>query len=114
MSKTKKMLLGLATLWPMVYKGLFFMFVFAFFVMAITRTQPRILGVAFAAIFPLHILTMVGMVALLFVYIRDLFRNDRVPSDQKALWAVVLLLGGIIAMPIYWYLYIWKEPQPQA
>jgi len=26
-----------------------------------------------------------------------------------ALWANVIFLGDMIAMPIYWYLYIWKE-----
>ena len=51
------------------------------------------------------------MIVLLFIYIRDVFKNDKVAQDKKALWAVVLFMGGVIAMPIYWYFYIWKEPE---
>jgi hypothetical protein len=41
------------------------------------------------------------------------FRNDRVNKDMKVLWAVVLFMGSFIAMPIYWYLYIWRDvPSP--
>jgi len=62
-------------------------------------------------IFPLHFLTMLELFALLVIYIVHLFNTHRVPQDKKALWAVVLFLGNMIAMPIYWYLYIWKEPK---
>jgi hypothetical protein len=39
----------------------------------------------------------------------NVFRNDHVDKDKKVLWAVVLFMGNMIAMPIYWYLYIWRE-----
>jgi len=64
----------------------------------------------FMLIFPLHILTMLWLMALTVFYMVNVFRNERVDKDQKVLWAVVLFMGNIIAMPIYWYLYIWKEP----
>ncbi len=28
---------------------------------------------------------------------------------MKALWAVVLFMGGPIAMLVYWYLYLWRD-----
>jgi hypothetical protein len=65
-------------------------------------------------IFPLHFLTMLEIFALLAFYIVHVFKTDRVSQDKKALWAVVLFLGNMIAMPIYWYLYIWKEPTPST
>ena len=43
------------------------------------------------------------------IFVIDIFRNAKVKQNQKALWAVVIFFGYIIAMPIYWYLYIWKE-----
>lgn len=49
---------------------------------------------------------------LLVTYILDTFRNDRVAKDMKALWAVVLFMGSIFAMPIYWYLYVWRDSPP--
>ena len=66
---------------------------------------------AMLIIFPLHFLTMVEIIALLVIYIMHVFKTDRVPTDQKALWAVVLFLGNMVAMPIYWFLYIWREPK---
>jgi type II secretory pathway component PulM len=38
----------------------------------------------------------------------DVFQSNRVSADKKALWAVVLFLGNIFAMPVYWYLYLWR------
>ena len=53
---------------------------------------------------------MLAVMALLVFYIVDIFRNNRVEKDKKALWAIVILMGGAIAMPIYWFIYFWKEP----
>jgi hypothetical protein len=53
---------------------------------------------------------MLAIMALTVFYIVNVFRNERVDKDKKVLWAVVLFMGNMIAMPIYWYLYIWKEP----
>jgi hypothetical protein len=44
----------------------------------------------------------------------NVFRNERVNNDKKVLWAVVLFMGGMIAMPIYWYLYIWRDEKGPA
>ncbi len=63
-----------------------------------------------ALILPLHLFTMLAVMGLMVFYIVNVFRNDRVDKDKKALWAVVLFMGNMIAMPIYWYLYIWREP----
>ena len=63
----------------------------------------------FAAFFAVHLFTMLWMMGLTIFYIVNVFRNDRVDKDKKALWAIVIFMGNIIAMPIYWYLYIWQE-----
>jgi hypothetical protein len=57
---------------------------------------------------------MFEILILLVIYIRHVFKTDRVPQDKKSLWAVVLLLGSMIAMPIYWYLYIWPESRQKT
>ena len=63
----------------------------------------------FAVLFALHIFTMLLIMGLSIFYIVDVFKNNRVDKDKKALWAIVIFLGNMIAMPIYWYLYIWNE-----
>lgn len=44
------------------------------------------------------------------------FRTDRVPQPQKALWAVLLLMGGMIMLPVFWFVYVrpatWPAPRP--
>ena len=52
---------------------------------------------------------MALIVGLLVFYITHLFRTDSVANDKKALWAIVLFLGNVIAMVVYWFLYIWPS-----
>lgn len=60
--------------------------------------------------FQLHMYAIFYMWALIGIYIINLFRSATVPTDKRALWAVVLFMGNIMAMPVYWYLYIWQQP----
>lgn len=104
MSKAKKILLGIATLWPILYMFIFFGLAFSFITNA---ANPE---VVFGYLFGGHIFTMLLMVILLIIYIRDVFENDMVLETRKTLWTILLLFGNMIAMPIYWYIYIWKRP----
>jgi hypothetical protein len=111
MKKSTKILLALATLWPFVYMILFFVMIFSMVMFMPTQSGEESEAPTFILIiFPLHLLTMLWIMALTVFYIVNVFRNDRVDKDKKALWAVVILLGNMIAMPVYWYLYIWREP----
>src|SRR5687767_12045275 len=112
MQKPTKVLLGIASLWPIFYMFLFFVFVFSMaFGFRGSEPEPGIQPMM-AVVFGLHLLTMLIILALTVFYIVDVFRNERVDKDKKALWAIVIFMGNAIAMPIYWYLYFWKEPSP--
>ena len=111
MKKTTKILLLIGTLWPVVYMFVFMGFFFFEF-MTIQNQPSGGPPTGFFIFFGLHLFTMMWMMALTVIYIVNIFRNERVTQDKKALWAVVIFLGNMIAMPIYWYLYIWKEPAP--
>jgi hypothetical protein len=109
MSKGKAIALAVVTAWPIVYIVLFICTAFVMIVSDVSgggqSSQPP---VAMMIILPLHFLTMLVMLALLAVYVADVFKTDRIAQDKKALWVVVLFLGNVIAMPVYWYTYIWK------
>lgn len=68
----------------------------------------------FNVIFVIHFCAMILSFALIVFYVVYLFRTDRIAQEKKALWAVALFLGSFIAMPIFWYLYIWREAAPVA
>jgi hypothetical protein len=52
--------------------------------------------------------TMIGTSCLVASYMIYLFKTRHVRSDKRALWAVALVLGSFIAMPIFWFLHVWR------
>ncbi len=52
-----------------------------------------------------------GTVAFWFMCfcIRHLLAQD-IPVLFKGLWVVLLLLGSLVAMPMYWYIFVWRPP----
>jgi hypothetical protein len=111
MKKSTKILLAIATIWPFLYMIFFFVFMFSMFSSMSLKSPPEVgaFNNFFTVIIPLHVLTILLIVGLTIFYIVNVFRNDRVAQDKKALWAVVLFLGNVIAFPVYWYFYIWPE-----
>jgi len=103
MNKALRVVFGAVTLWPIGY-AMFFIGTgfFSFFFPAYAHTWDSVL-------LPLHLLTIVWIWALVAFYLIHLFKGDRVHRDQKVLWALVLLVGNIMVMPAYWYLYIWRD-----
>lgn len=107
--KIKKIILGIATLWSILYFFIFFLFFIDQFLRLIGMPFESVFQVIFVA----HISTMAWTAVLLFIYIKNVFKNPNVPSDKRTLWAVVLFFGHMVSMPIYWYLYIWRERHEQ-
>jgi hypothetical protein len=95
---------GAVTLLPFIYFVYFINFMIGF-----SHSQnPAEAQAQFAAIFRLHLTTMLLIIGLIASYIVYLFKTDFVPKDKKALWAVVIFLGNLLAMPIFWFLYVWR------
>jgi hypothetical protein len=113
MHREQKVLLGAATLWPGIYSVTYLLFWLWLVLSSLIGRPPRVdLRPVLALFFVLDLLAKGSVVALLGYYVPHLFRTDRVPADHKALWGVVLLLGSVVSMPVYWYLYIWQGPEP--
>jgi magnesium-transporting ATPase (P-type) len=62
----------------------------------------------FELMFRVHLVAMALICSLIASYIVYLFRTEHVPKDQKALWAIVLLVAGVFAMPVFWFIHVWK------
>jgi uncharacterized membrane protein YhaH (DUF805 family) len=67
---------------------------------------------------PLIAVNLVGVIALFYClasFIGHLFtKNKRLRGAGKALWLILLLLGSVVTMPIYWYMYIVRERLPDV
>ena len=112
-SKPACYFLAVLTIWPIVYFALFLSFiVFSFASIGSSAAKNPTLDL-FKFIVPLHILTIFLMFALTAVYVVHAFRNDELASDRRILWVVVLLLGGMIASPVYWWFYL-RPSRPDA
>jgi hypothetical protein len=51
------------------------------------------------------------IILLVIAYLIQIFTRNHIANDRKAKWAALLLIGSAITIPIYWYQYIWQEPQ---
>ena len=113
MTRPAKIVLGVATIWPVVFLGAFISVMIGMAVLEANRmvSLQNVGPIVFAAAFGLYFLTMAGMLVLMVIYIVHIVRNKRFDVEKKVLWAAVIVFAGIFAMPVYWYLYVWREPE---
>jgi hypothetical protein len=106
--KPLALVIGLLTIWPIIYMFLFM----ASIAIAIAGGfgQQQSPGF-FPYLFVAHIVTMLIMFCLMAFYIVHVFKNAALKDDRRVLWAVVLFMGGPIAAPVYWWLFIWSRQQ---
>lgn len=119
MKKSTKIWLGIATIWPFVYIGLFFVVVFSFILLAphTSASAPgqefpfgALFPVGFIAIFMVHILTILSHLALTVFYIIRVIKSEQLDQNMKIAWMLLLFFVGMLVQPVFWYLYIWREP----
>jgi hypothetical protein len=107
-SRPVAILIGVFTAWPIAYMFFFFAFIFGSFMRITNAKEPAPLFKSFRILMVAHAGTMLVMLALLVFYIVHVFKSPALTGDRRILWAVVLFMGGPIAMPIYWFLYVWR------
>jgi hypothetical protein len=112
--KVAKLLLGLATAWQLAY-----MLLYAGTLLQVLASgfAPLPAGAAslpegFGALFAVHLATLVLMLALAAFYLAHAVRSPRVPARWRGAWIAGNVLGGVLAQLPYWYLYVWREPDP--
>ena len=116
--KSTKILLGVVTIWPIAYIGLFVVGMFAMMVFlqfADGSTSPPqqpdspLVAIGFLGFFAVHMLTILLSMGLMAFYIVRVFKTP-LEEAMKIMWTVLICTVGIFAMPVFWYLYIWREP----
>jgi hypothetical protein len=54
-------------------------------------------------------LGIIGMMMYYISYIRS--STDNRLQSKKGLWATIIVLGNVFAVPVFWYLFINKKPK---
>ncbi|MGE0786915.1 MAG: hypothetical protein AB7S26_14680 [Sandaracinaceae bacterium] len=93
-----KALLGVFTAWPPVY-------VVFFFIYMLTSFQTFDMD-GFQVVFVVHAMTAVLTLILLGIYVLHALLNPKLAPVERLLWALMMFVGGLIAMPIYFVLKI--------
>jgi len=63
-------------------------------------------------LFAAHFLTILLMMGLLPSYIILAVKDERHDQTMRIIWVVLFCTAGMFAMPIYWFLYVWRERGP--
>jgi len=124
MKKSTKVWLGIATMWPILYMFLFFA---AFILLMIVAPQDggppgsepggpvsMLLPVGIVGFVITHMLTIFGSLALTVFYIIRVFKTEQLDQNMKIMWTLLMFFFGMLAQPIFWYLYIWRETPAAA
>ncbi len=118
LSKKQKYLVGALSAWVILYPFLFFLIV-AFsmllpFSMAqsLNREPSPAFMIPFFAIFPLHCLTILLQLGLSAFYLAHIIKNTGASEVVRIILGVGVFLMPYLAMPVYYYVYIWLQDPP--
>jgi outer membrane protein assembly factor BamB len=117
LSKPVKMLVGVGTVWIVLYPFLFlavwFSMMAGFMSSGSLEGPPLFLMSLFPAIFPLHCVTMIMQLALMAFYLFHVIKNIAASDVLRVVLGIGTFFMPYIAMPVYYYLYIWREQPPE-
>jgi hypothetical protein len=71
---------------------------------------PAIFPIGFIGLFAVHGFTILLMMGLMVFYIVHIVRSDRLDQTNRIIWIVLACTVGMFSNPVYWYMYIWRDP----
>jgi hypothetical protein len=107
MTKSKAITLGVFTAWPLVAGPVIGLIALLVEMKGILKVKPSDELVLFSVFYSI---TPICVLALLVFYIGYLFAKSQLPLGKRLVWFAVLVFGHVLAMPLFWYLHIWKPP----
>ena len=114
MKRWMKVALGLACHWFFIYLPVFFIFVFCMVFTSIAQVQNNNLSPAMGAgiilLMLVHMASIFLMLGVAGLLIAHVIKHPALDTNMKVLWALLLGFMGILAMPIYFWIYIWPQP----
>lgn len=78
------------------------------------RRTPAALPIGFVVLFIAHAFTIFLVMGLMPLYIILAVKSSRLDQTMRIIWVILICMLGMFAMPVYWYLYIWRDAPPTA
>jgi ATP-dependent Zn protease len=76
------------------------------------QAPSTLLGIGFVGLFAAHTATILLMMGLMPFYIILVVKSDWLDQTMRIVWVVLICMLGMFAMPVYWYLYVWRNGPP--
>jgi len=124
LSKPVKILVGITTFWYALYLlitviGILILFGFVF--IALLQGGESVLNLrvlitripGFELLLPVHFCSLFLEVGLLIFYLVHTIKNTKASESLRIVLGLGHLFLPFVAMPIYYYLYIWRENPPE-
>ena len=96
-----KIILLLATLWPLIY--------FLIFAQSVFELMSNSTSGFDYSLFTFHAITVTLLVGLIICYSICLYLNKVVDGNSKMLWLIGFIMLSGIVMPFYWWKHIWNN-----
>lgn len=113
MSRSQKILLGVATAAPIALVGYLLVRMLSMVLRVYYSGGSIQAGVVYDSFRELAAVQLVAIglhVVLLAIYLRHaMARRAAWTSERLLLWTLLLLFLPLLAMPIYWFLHVWRE-----
>lgn len=117
LNRSAKIVLGILTFLPLLFVISILGFViFNFFSMFFSQDpeMPMMLFSYLSHILPYLFVIILLTLGLFVFYIVHIIQNSFLDTEKRILWIVVVLLVYGVAIPIYWYIHIWKRKTAEA
>jgi hypothetical protein len=117
LNKSAKIVLGILTFLPLLFLiSTLGFFVFNFFSVFFSQEpeMPMMLFSYLSYVLPYLFLIILLALGLFVFYIVHIIRNASLDTEKRILWIVVVFFAYGVALPIYWYIHIWKNNAAKA
>lgn len=74
------------------------------------RELPAIAAIGIVGFFAVHMFTVLLIMALTAFYIYLAVKSDRLDQTMKIVWTILIAMVGLLVMPAFWFLYVWRDP----
>jgi len=124
LSKPLRIVIGIATFWYALYllltiAGIVLFFGYVFLALFAGGESISNLRTLFAQILslefllPIHVCSLSLELGLLIFYLVHTIKNTKASDSMRIVLGLGHLFLPFVAMPVYYYLYIWKENPPE-